>query len=166
MPRIRRQTMKVYVQHVSMDALKDTGWELGDNGFQAENAASLIQNDWLFDCLTRRQRSVATLLIEGYTRRETAEKLEVSLQAVHQIVLRMRQRLEIKGRNLKIKKGEYQLLKNLVYVYFLANPNKDAEEIFKNWYKHSVLTDYDRPEISLLKSWVTEFKYEIKTYGR
>ncbi len=92
------QTIKVYVQHVSIDALEEAGWELGDDGFQAENAASFIQNDWLFQCLTKRQRSVASLLTEGYTRRETAEKLDVSLQAVHQIVLRMRSRLKLKGK--------------------------------------------------------------------
>lgn len=92
------QTIKVYVQHVSIDALEEAGWELGDNGFQAENAASFIQNDWLFQCLTKRQRTVASLLAEGYTRRDAAKKLEVSLQAVHQIVLRMRSRLRIKGK--------------------------------------------------------------------
>ncbi len=98
MPRIRQQTIKVYVQHVSIDALEEAGWELGDDGFQAENAASFIQNDWLFQCLTKRQRSVATLLADGYTRRETAGKLDVSLQAIHQIILRMRNRLREKGK--------------------------------------------------------------------
>ena len=95
---MRMQTIKVYVQHVSIDALEESGWELGDNGFQAENAASFIQNDWLYQVLTKRQRTVAALLTDGYTRRETAQKLEVSLQAVHQIVLRMRSRLRVKGK--------------------------------------------------------------------
>lgn len=98
MPRIRQQTIKVFVQHVSIDTLEEAGWELGDDGFQAENAASFIQNDWLYQCLTKRQRSVAALLADGYTRRETAQKLNVSLQAIHQIVLRMRGRLRLKAR--------------------------------------------------------------------
>jgi|SRR5581483_6982026 len=98
MPRIRQQTIKVYVQHVSIDTLEEAGVELGDNGFQAEEAASFIQNDWLYQVLTKRQRTVAALLTDGYTRRETAQKLEVSLQAVHQIVLRMRSRLRTKGK--------------------------------------------------------------------
>lgn len=97
MPRVRQQTIKVYVQHVSIDSLQEAGWELGDNGFQAENASSLIQNDWLYKCLTKRQRAVAELLADGYTRREIAWKLDVSLQAIHQIVLRMRIRLRVKG---------------------------------------------------------------------
>jgi len=97
MPRIRQQTIKVFVQHVSIDTLQEAGWELGDDGFQAENAASFIQNDWLYQCLTKRQRSVAALLTDGYTRRETAQKLSVSLQAIHQIVLRMRGRLRLKA---------------------------------------------------------------------
>ena len=95
---MRQQTIKVYVQHVSIDALEEAGWELGDDGFQAENAASFIQNDWTFQCLTKRQREVATCLFEGYTRRETAKKLKVSLQAIHQIIPRMRNRLRLKGK--------------------------------------------------------------------
>lgn len=98
MTRFRQPTRKVYVQHVSIDALEEAGWELGDGGFQAENAASFIQNDWLFQCLTKRQRAVASLLTDGYSRRDAAQKLEVSLQAVHQIVLRMRSRLKTKGK--------------------------------------------------------------------
>lgn len=98
MPRIRQQTIKVYVQYVSIDTLEEAGLELGDDGFQAEEAASFIQNDWLYQVLTKRQRTVASLLADGYTRRETAQKLEVSLQAVHQIVLRMRNRLRTKGK--------------------------------------------------------------------
>lgn len=101
MPRFRQQTIKVFVQHVSIDSLQEAGWELGDNGFQAEDAASFIQNDWLYKCLTKRQRAVAELLADGYTRREIGWKLGVSLQAIHQIVLRMRLRLRIKG-NLKM----------------------------------------------------------------
>lgn len=98
MPRYRQPTRKVYVQHVSIDALEEAGFELGDDGFQAENAASFIQNDWLYQVLTKRQRTVAMLLAEGYSRRDAAIKLEVSLQAVHQIVLRMRSRLRTKGK--------------------------------------------------------------------
>lgn len=98
MPRYRQPTRKVYVQHVSIDTLEEAGFELGDDGFQAENAASFIQNDWLYQVLTKRQRTVAQLLAEGYSRRDAEEKLEVSLQAVHQIVLRMRSRLRTKGK--------------------------------------------------------------------
>lgn len=97
MPRIRQQTIKVFVQHVSIDTLVEAGWELGDDGFQAENAASFIQNDWLLQCLTRRQQAVTALLADGYTRKETAKQLGVSWQAIHQIVLRMRKRLREKG---------------------------------------------------------------------
>ena len=98
MPRIRQQTMKVYVQHVSIDALEEAGYELGDDGWQAENAASFIQNDWTFQCLTKRQREVAKYLFEGFTRRETAKELGISLQAIHQIIPRMRKRLRTKGK--------------------------------------------------------------------
>jgi DNA-binding NarL/FixJ family response regulator len=93
---MRLPTIKVYVQHVSLEAMSDAGWEMGDGGLEAENAQGSMHNDWLLGCLTRRQRSVAKLLHDGYSRRETAQQLNVSLQAVHQIVIRMRQRLRRK----------------------------------------------------------------------
>ncbi len=93
---MRVPTIKVYVQHVSLEAMSDAGWELGDDGFEAENTQSFIHNDWILGCLTKRQRSVARLLTDGYSRRETAQQLNVSLQAIHQIVLRMRHRIRRK----------------------------------------------------------------------
>lgn len=93
---MRVPTMKVYVQHISLEAMSEAGWELGDEGWEAENTQSFIHNDWILECLTKRQRSVARLLTDGYSRRETAQQLCVSLQAIHQIVLRMRHRLRIK----------------------------------------------------------------------
>lgn len=94
---LRLPTMKVYVQHVSIDTLAESGWEMGDDGIQAENATSNLHKIWFLQRLTRRQQTVAALLADGYTRRETAQKLNVSLQAIHQIVLRMRGRLKTRG---------------------------------------------------------------------
>jgi DNA-directed RNA polymerase specialized sigma24 family protein len=54
------------------------------------------QSEFLLKNLTRRQRQVIDCIIEGYSRRETAAKLGISLQAVHQIIPRMRQRLQKK----------------------------------------------------------------------
>ncbi len=55
-----------------------------------------------------------------------------------------------------------ELLKNLVYLYFITNPEK-PRQIYMKWYKHLVLADYTRPELSLLRRWIAEFNQEI--YG-
>lgn len=55
------------------------------------------------------------------------------------------------------------LIKNLVYIYFLTNPVQKPRQIYMKWYKHSVLADYDRPGLSLLMRWITEFNNEL--YG-
>lgn len=94
MYKINIPTQKIYVQHVSIDVLTESGWEMGDNGFQAENSESAVQNLWILDRLTKRQRQVVTLLADGYKRREIAQELQVSLQSVHQIVLRIRERVK------------------------------------------------------------------------
>lgn len=55
-----------------------------------------------------------------------------------------------------------ELLKNLVYLYFLINPGK-PRQIYMKWYKDLVLSEYTRPELSRLRRWIAEFNQEI--YG-
>lgn len=89
-------TQKVFVQHVSMQSMEEAGWELSDEGAAEEKMTGQMQESWLLDCFTRRQRQVARLLEDGYSRRDTAKELSVSIQAIHQIVLRMRKRLKLR----------------------------------------------------------------------
>jgi len=66
------------------------------------------------------------------------------------------------GKALEMK-GDMELIKNVVYFYFLMNPGAKPRSIFMKWYYHSVLADYTRPELSRLRRWITEFQQEI--YG-
>ncbi len=90
--------IRVPVQHVSLTAMEEAGWELGDNGFEENRNYAEFYKEGLLAFLTRRQRQVALCLNDqGLSRKETAAALGVSLQAVHQIVLRMRKRLKERG---------------------------------------------------------------------
>ncbi len=62
-----------------------------------------------------------------------------------------------------MKDEEMEILKNLVYIYFLLNPKDKPRQVFMKWYKHSVLSDYTRPELGRLRRWIAEFQQE--TYG-
>jgi len=87
-------TIKVPVQHVSLTAMEEAGWELGDNGLEENKIYGELNKEGLMSYLTRRQKQVVICLNDrGLTRKETAVGLGVSLQAVHQIVLRIRKRL-------------------------------------------------------------------------
>jgi DNA-binding NarL/FixJ family response regulator len=85
-----------YVQNVSLTALEDVGWDVADDRDMCATIMSEQQRDWYLSKLTRRQQRVAEKLYEGYNRKETAKDLRVSLQAVHQIILRMRHRILVK----------------------------------------------------------------------
>lgn len=91
-----RLTQKVFVQHVSIQSMEEAGWELSDGGVEVERMTGQMQETWLLDCFTRRQRQVANLLTDGFSRRDAAKELKVSHQAIHQIVLRMRKRLKLR----------------------------------------------------------------------
>ena len=82
------------VQHYSIDTLyleQDFEIEVPDSS--AITAEGVTQTEWLYSCMTRRQRDFATLLVQGYTRAEIAQQLGISLQGVHQRILVMRERL-------------------------------------------------------------------------
>ncbi|OGY24259.1 MAG: hypothetical protein A2Y57_04210 [Candidatus Woykebacteria bacterium RBG_13_40_7b] len=89
---------RIPVVHVSIENLAESGFEIPGKNEEEINLGNL-NKEYLERCLTRRQREVASFLFDGYTRKETAKNLTppVSLQAVHQIVLRMRRRLTTKG---------------------------------------------------------------------
>lgn len=91
------KTIKVFVKNFSLETYAEQGIDFGDNGFQELENYSKQENEYLLSCLTNRQRQVVALIFDGYTRKETAKKLGVSWQAIHQIVLRIRKRLIIKA---------------------------------------------------------------------
>jgi DNA-binding NarL/FixJ family response regulator len=87
-------TRKVYVQHVSLTDLQSSGYELGDNDTYEEEMYSRFGELSLISRLTNKQRKVVDLLSKGYKRKEIAKTLGVSLQAIHQIVPRIRKRVK------------------------------------------------------------------------
>lgn len=78
---------------VSLSIFENIGLDRGDDGREMEDMQSRIQRDFLMNILTSRQRKVTLLLLDGYSRKDTAAELNVCLQAIHQIVLRIRKRL-------------------------------------------------------------------------
>ena len=76
---------------------KTAGLLLGDNGFATDNNYGTRDWELMLATLTARQRQVTQLLTEGYSRIEIGQELGVCTQAVHQIVLRIRRRLELKA---------------------------------------------------------------------
>lgn len=87
-------TISITVQHISLESLRDAGWEMGDGGQSVRQIEGNLFKRDLLAVLTPTQRRVAHCLnSEGMTRDKAALHLMVSTQAIHQIVLRMRRRL-------------------------------------------------------------------------
>lgn len=87
------------------------GLTLGDNGFASDNNYGNRDKELMLATLTARQRQVTQLLTEGYSRIEIGEELGVCTQAVHQIILRIRKRLELKAgistKGWRVRHGRY-----------------------------------------------------------
>jgi DNA-directed RNA polymerase specialized sigma24 family protein len=93
------------------DGDRTAGITLGDNGFASDNNYGNRDRELMLATLTARQRAVTQLLTEGYSRIEIGQELGVCTQAVHQIVLRIRKRLELKAgistKGWKARRGRY-----------------------------------------------------------
>ncbi len=89
--------IKVNVRHVSLETYNDDGEMFGDEGIQMAKSAGEYDKEYFLNLLTKRQKAVAELLFNGYDRVRIATSLGVSVQAVHQIVPRIRKRLNEKA---------------------------------------------------------------------
>jgi DNA-binding NarL/FixJ family response regulator len=87
---------RVQVHNISLSILEESGYELSDGGITAAALEEYDQETYYLNFLTNRQKQVVKLLTEGYTRKEIADKLDIILQAVHQIIPRIRRRLRAK----------------------------------------------------------------------
>ncbi len=89
--------LKVRVQSVSLTAMEEAGWELSDEGRQQEEFFAGFNKNNILSCLTFRQRQILFHLVKGMERKEIARHMAISLQAIHQIIPRMRKRLAEKA---------------------------------------------------------------------
>jgi DNA-binding CsgD family transcriptional regulator len=146
-----------YLSSISIEELSELGFEIGDDRENEENLGK-IQSKYLLSLLTKRQKRVALLLDDGYSRKEVASRLHICVQAVHQIVLRIRKRLSGKadGRDL------IDLSRELILILNLAYPGLKAESVFRWWYKHPALKDYHRPPIKYIRKVMNEIYDECE----
>src|SRR5207249_3833551 len=89
--------IKIPVQQSSYETLSEQGWEPSDNSTTDNNYAAPVTKKLYRKLLTNKQQLVLKFVLEGKTRKEIASILLVSEQAVHQIIPRMRKRLNEKA---------------------------------------------------------------------
>ena len=56
--------------------------------------------------------------------------------------------------------------KNLVYLYFLLHPSMTVKRISFQWGRCKILKEYPEPPVEALARWITEFREEVKVWGR
>jgi hypothetical protein len=90
--------------------------------------------------------------------KEIARQLRISLQAVHQIVLRMRERFGEKPFNYYQKREDLiEFYRSLVFAGLLMSPNDLPEDMYDRWLKDIFLKEYNRPPLMLIKKIYREF---------
>jgi hypothetical protein len=142
---------RYYISQLSIQELEELGFEIGDDREDQENVAK-IQKKYILSILTKRQKAVARLLDDGYSRKEIAGDLHVCVQAVHQIVIRIRKRLKE-----KVNVSTYpdpqlnDYSRELILILMITYPGLKSESIFKWWHFHPALKDYPRPSITQIK---------------
>jgi len=128
-------------------------------GIFGEDTYQVGQEDLeLLKKLTNRQKKIASLLVTGKSRKQIAIELRVSLQAVHQIILRMRQRYGEKPLNFYQKRERIvEFYRSLVFASLLMHSDYYPEDIYERWLSDTFLKEYTRPPLMLIKKIYKEF---------
>lgn len=139
---------------LSIETLTDGGYEFEDE----ERSENL--EDFYLNSLTPQQKYVANQLNEGYTRKEIADKLGVSLMAIHRIVLRIQKRLKEKcmvdWNNRDKQRKDEGLYKNIVWLIMRVVPDLTPEKLHELWDTHPALSEYTKPTPSKMAQFVRE----------
>lgn len=144
---MKTQTIPVY--EITHEELAETGHEVGDGGAgERELYASLMRRNLMSRLTPTQRRVIICTSEEGLTRRETARKLLVSLQSIHQIIARIKERFP---------EEDERLVKNLTWFYWMVHPGADVRVIARQWHHHPVLKDYRKPHDATLSAWYRRF---------
>jgi DNA-binding CsgD family transcriptional regulator len=73
--------------------MQENGFDISDNGEEANNFDRESDYSRLLVGLTAHQRKVAELLAKGYSRGEVAEMFGIGIQGIHQMVARIRSKI-------------------------------------------------------------------------
>lgn len=94
--RLMPKSEKKPVYEDSFETLMERGVEFAGNENGIAEVEGEQQKTAILTNLTRTQQEVATLLAQGFKRKEVAAQRSTTLRAVHQIVLRIRVRVKKK----------------------------------------------------------------------
>ena len=145
---MKKMYQTIPVHEISHEELAETGHEVGDEDADKELYSNLIKRNFI-NRLTPRQRQVVIVLgEEEKTRRSAALTLLISLQAIHQIVARIKERFP---------EADPRRVRNLTWFFWMIYPGTDAKTIRRYWYSHPVLKDYPRPDEETLESWYRRY---------
>lgn len=146
-------TVPVPVRNISLETAEEHGMEF-DDGERAEREAYgvLIRNNLLSSFTTKQRRVLSCIYEEGMTRKEAAVHLMVSVQSIHQIIGRMKQRAMI---------FDETIVRNLVFFFLLTMPNCTVDMLITMWKTHVVLRDYPEPDKELLIMWHRRFNRTV-----
>lgn len=134
-----------FVERVSIER-GDPFTDPSDDNHEVDMMQGNIQRDQIYSVLSPKQKKVAELIEKGLDRRMIANELQVCLQAVHQIIGRMRERIL----SAKFNEQKYgtmrkrELIRGLIYFYFLTiRPERISyETLISRWNTHTCLRDY------------------------
>lgn len=134
-----------FVERVSIERAA-THYDPSDENHEVDMVQGNIQRDQIYSVLSPKQKKVAELIEKGFDRRMIANELNVCLQAIHQIIGRMRERILAAQFNEQrfgtLRKRE--LIRGLIYFYFLTiRPERISyETLIARWNTHTCLRDY------------------------
>jgi len=88
------KTIRVPIHELSLSDMNEAGFDVSDDGSEVQGHYGNFGRRELLHHLTAKQRQVLFYYEKGYSRKDIAVHLVESVQAIHQIILRIRKRLK------------------------------------------------------------------------
>lgn len=134
-----------FVERVSIES-GGSFTDPSDNNHEVDMMQGNIQRDQIYSVLSPKQKKVAELIERGFDRRKIADEMHTCLQAVHQIIGRMRERI----REAQFNDQHYgtlrkrEILRGLIYFFLLTQfPQRVGYDRLGECFRtHTVLRDY------------------------
>jgi hypothetical protein len=122
------------------DPLSDLIEQIDNNNFEINilNKFSGIEKD------------VVSLIFEGYNLHQISQFLGLTVNQIYKIRKKILKTVsfDIK-RDPKVPKKKIFFYENLIMLYHLRFPEKNEEEIYKNWENDPILKEYKKPKYNI-----------------
>lgn len=105
------------------------------------------------------EKDVISLIFEGYNLYQISQFLNLTTTQIYKIRRKILKKIAPHyQKEPKVPKKKIHFYENLLYFYKICFPNKEDDEIYKNWENDPILKEYKKPKYNIYKEIINFLK--------